>query len=65
MGAEVLNLSRRMETDSVNWQLLQAFLNQDGVRIFGTLRTISVSFESDVAAEQFHKLLLSRRRARR
>jgi hypothetical protein len=60
MGA-LVKLPDRTADDSIRWQLLRAFLNQPGVRVFRTLRTISVSFESDIAAEQFHKLLLSRR----
>jgi hypothetical protein len=41
-------------------QMINAFLNRS-VRTFVTLATVSVSFNTAIEAQEFHKLLLSRR----
>ena len=50
-------LPKPIEMRMARMLMIDAFLKQKGARIFRTLRTVSVSFEQEVAAEEFERLL--------
>lgn len=45
-------------------KMIDAFLRLAGVRIFQTLNTVSISFETRIAADEFVKLLKAALRGR-
>jgi hypothetical protein len=51
----------RTFTDHVSWSMLMHAFLERRVRVFRTLCTVSVSFNSKLEAEEFYKLLLSKR----
>jgi hypothetical protein len=43
--------------------LMRAFLRRPGVRISRSLVTVLITFETKLEAEEFHKLMASKKRA--
>lgn len=52
-----LKLHPSLETKLSRWLMLDAFHKQKGARAFQTLNTVSISFESKVAADEYFRLL--------
>lgn len=50
-------LHPRTEAKFARWLMLDAFHLQKGARVFQTLNTVSVSFESKVAADEYFRLV--------
>lgn len=65
MSVSVRTLDRKIIQDAANWAMLQAYLNQRGVHVFRTLRTISVSFDDDVTAGEFERFIVNARNKKR